>query len=167
VADLRAFLKLHLPEYMVPAAFVSLPAMPLTPSGKLDRRALPAPDASRAEPAADFVAPRDPVEAVLAGIWLDVLGVPSVGAHDNFFELGGHSLLATLVISRVRETFQIGLPLRTLFEAPTVAGLAEALVAHEPVPGRVAAIAKLRQKLGGLSADAIQSALQSRRKVAV
>ncbi len=120
--ELREHLRRSLPEHMVPAAFVGLESLPLTASGKLDRRALPAPDYGSA--AERYVAPRTPAEEVLAGIWAETLRLERVGAHDSFFELGGHSLLATRVMSRVRDVFGVELPLRALFEAPTVAGLA-------------------------------------------
>ncbi|MBI5302089.1 MAG: amino acid adenylation domain-containing protein [Chloroflexi bacterium] len=125
IADLRLFLKAKLPDYMVPCAFVMLDALPLTPNGKLDRNALPAPDLSRRDWAGDFVAPRTPVEELLVEIWKPVLGVEQIGVRDNFFDLGGHSLLATQLVSRVREAFQIELPLRHIFESPTIAELAE------------------------------------------
>ncbi|RKH27986.1 non-ribosomal peptide synthetase, partial [Corallococcus sp. CA041A] len=124
VSVLRAHLKQHLPEYMVPAAFVPLDALPLNANGKVDRKALPVPDAS---PLADFVAPRDATEEKLAGVFAQVLRVERVGIHDDFFALGGHSLLATQLVSRIRATFDAELPLRSLFEAPTVAALAERL----------------------------------------
>jgi amino acid adenylation domain-containing protein len=122
-SDLRGFLKAKLPDYMIPGAFVILSALPLTPNGKVDRRALPAPD-FQPELQLSFVAPRTPIEEMLASIWADVLRIEIVGVHHNFFELGGHSLLATQVISRVRDTFAVELPLRSLFEAPTIAEFA-------------------------------------------
>jgi amino acid adenylation domain-containing protein len=119
--ELRSHLAGRLPEHEVPSAFVLLDRLPLTPSGKVDRRALPAPETGGPE---GFVAPRTPTEEVLAGIWAEVLRCEHVGATDNFFELGGHSLVATQVVARAREVFRIELPVRTLFEAPTLAGLA-------------------------------------------
>jgi acyl-coenzyme A synthetase/AMP-(fatty) acid ligase/acyl carrier protein len=122
--DLRSFLQYKLPDYMVPSAFVFLDSLPLSPSGKLDRKALPAPDHSRPELDDAFVAPRNPVEAILANIWAEVLNVEKVGIRDNFFNLGGHSLLATQVISRTRNAFSIEVPLRQVFDAPTIAEMA-------------------------------------------
>jgi amino acid adenylation domain-containing protein len=124
-AGLRAHLRERLPEHMVPAAFVVLEQLPLTPNGKLDVRALPAPELASGEER--YVAPRTPVEEVLAGIWAELLRLERVGVHDHFFELGGHSLLATRVVSRVRELFNVELPLRAVFEHPTVEGLAGVL----------------------------------------
>ncbi len=123
MSDLRHFLKQQLPDYMVPGAFVVLDALPLTPNGKVDHRALPAPE-KRSEREESFVAPRTPIEEMLASIWSNILSIDSVGIYDNFFELGGHSLLATQVISRVRDTLTVSLPLRSLFEAPTIAEFA-------------------------------------------
>ena len=124
IPDLRDHLGQTLPAYMLPTAFVLLDALPLTPNGKLDRRALPAPDLADAGLQTAFAAPRTMIEEILTGIWADVLKLERVGIHDNFFELGGHSLLATQLVSRVRETFQLDLPLRGIFQSPTVAELA-------------------------------------------
>ena len=120
--QLRAFVKEQLPDYMVPAAIVILAKLPLTPNGKIDRQALPAPEEA---PTKTYVPPRTPTEEVLANIWAQVLRLDRVGVHDDFFEIGGHSLLATQVISRLHRTLKVDLPLRTLFEAPTVAKLTQ------------------------------------------
>ncbi|MBD0263288.1 MAG: amino acid adenylation domain-containing protein, partial [Tolypothrix sp. Co-bin9] len=122
VSLLRQILKEKLPEYMVPKAYVILKSLPLTPNGKVDRRALNTPNITFDQP--DFVAPRTQVEDLLVEIWAKILGKEQVGIHDNFFELGGHSLLATQLVSRIRDTFKIDLPVRNLFEAPTVEQLA-------------------------------------------
>jgi amino acid adenylation domain-containing protein len=122
VERLRQHVAERLPVYMVPAAFVLLEALPHTPNGKVDRAALPEP--GLAARAAGYVPPRTPAEELIAGVWAEVLGLPRVGAEDNFFELGGHSLLATRVMVRLRDAFGMDLPLRRLFEAPTVSGLA-------------------------------------------
>jgi len=122
--ELTAHLRDRLPAYMLPAAIVALDALPLLPNGKVDRRSLPAPEPARPE-GADFVAPRTPQEEMIADIWASVIGLERVGVEDNFFAIGGHSLLATQVISRVREAFGVELPVRALFDAPTVAGLAD------------------------------------------
>jgi amino acid adenylation domain-containing protein len=124
-AALRAHLAERLPEYMIPSAFVYMDAFPVNPNGKLDRKALPEPDFAPAEEG--YVAPRTPVEEVLAGIWAEVLGLERVGVEESFFDLGGHSLLATRVVSWVRDVFGVDLPLRALFEGPTVAELARAV----------------------------------------
>jgi amino acid adenylation domain-containing protein len=122
--QLREFLWSKLPEYMVPSAFVTLDTLPLTPSGKVDRKALPAPDGEIGREQ-EYVTPRTPSEEIIADIFAAVLGVPNVGIHDNFFDLGGHSLLATQIVSRLRDAFQMELPLRSLFEKPTVALLSD------------------------------------------
>jgi len=124
---LREALARRLPDYMVPAAIIMLDRMPLTPNGKVDRRALPAPDLRSAADAGVMVEPRTQTEQALADIWVQVLRLPRVGIHDDFFALGGHSLLATQVISRVRATFEFDAPLRWLFEARTVASFAARL----------------------------------------
>jgi thioesterase domain-containing protein len=126
VDDLRAYLAARLPAYMVPSVIVSLDALPLTPNGKVDRRALPPPAGPPAPACAEL--PRTPIEDMVAGIWADVLERPGVGIHQDFFELGGHSLLAARLVRQLGEIFAIDLPLRTLFESPTVAETALAIV---------------------------------------
>ncbi len=124
--DLRTFLYQTLPAYMVPATFTLLERLPLSPNGKVDRQSLPAPE--REQP---YVAPRSPLEQQVAALWSALLNVPRVGLHDNFFALGGHSLLATQLVSRLRTTLQIDLPVRRIFEAPTVADLAKLIAAMQ------------------------------------
>ncbi|MBD2201839.1 amino acid adenylation domain-containing protein [Calothrix sp. FACHB-1219] len=123
--DLREFLEQKLPEYMIPAAFVALEALPITPNGKLDRWALPAPNITQLSSPSDFIAPSTAIEKQLVNIWTEILGIDNIGIHHNFFNLGGHSLLATRLISQIRQIFQIELPLRRIFEKPTIAGLAK------------------------------------------
>jgi amino acid adenylation domain-containing protein/non-ribosomal peptide synthase protein (TIGR01720 family) len=125
IAELRDYLKEKLPEYMVPSALVFLSAFPISPSAKVDRKALPAPDMSRMSLEKKYVAPRNAEEEILAEMWEEVLKVPQIGTEDNFFELGGHSLLVTQVTSRVRKVFNVELPVRSLFEANTISKLAE------------------------------------------
>ncbi|MDJ1168163.1 amino acid adenylation domain-containing protein [Roseofilum sp. BLCC_M154] len=128
IPQLREFLQEKLPDYMMPSAFVVLDKLPLSPSGKVDRRALPAPDKSRPVLDVELVAPRTPTEEILAGLWADVLNLNEIGVLDNFFMLGGDSIQATQLISRVRDTFGIELSLHRLFESPTVAELSETLL---------------------------------------
>ncbi|MDJ1175086.1 non-ribosomal peptide synthetase [Roseofilum capinflatum] len=128
IPQLREFLQEKLPDYMVPSAFVVLDKLPLSPSGKVDRRALPAPDKSRPLLDVELVAPRTPTEEILAGIWAKILSLDEVGVLDNFFMLGGDSIQATQLISRVRDTFGIELSLHRLFESPTVAEFGELIL---------------------------------------
>ena len=123
-AELRSYIKQMLPEYMTPSVFVIMDEMPLTPNGKIDRRALPDPEVSRSEEREENTEPRNPVEEIVAGIFEEVLKVGRVGREDNFFEIGGHSLLATQVVSRIREVFEVEIGVRNIFERATVAGLA-------------------------------------------
>jgi len=123
-----SILRQKLPAYMVPSAYGVLDKMPLTAAGKLNRKALPVPAWDRSELEADYVAPRSPLEEALTKIWSDLLRVERVGIRDNFFDLGGHSLLATQLVSHVRKEFQVEIPLRALFEAPSVEGLAVAVL---------------------------------------
>ncbi|MEV7602207.1 amino acid adenylation domain-containing protein [Kitasatospora sp. NPDC089797] len=147
-AELRALLRADLPEYMVPSVFVTLEALPLSPNGKVDRAALPEPDANADRAASAYVAPRDDTERVLAALWADLLEVERVGADDDFFALGGHSLLATRLASAVLETFGVDLPLRELFEAPTLAEQAQRLAARGRETGTdVAAVAGIAAAL--------------------
>ena len=124
--ELRRFLQGKLPAYMVPSAFMVLEALPLTTNGKIDRLALPIPARHQARDSV-FIAPRMPLEEQLATLWATLLNVSPISVHDDFFALGGHSLLATQMVSRLRDAFQVELPLRYMFEAPTVAGLAEVI----------------------------------------
>ena len=125
INEIQNHLQTRLPDYMLPSAFVQLETLPLTLNGKIDRRALPLLDGVHLKREGVNIAPRSPIEEILTAIWADVLRLEQVGIYDNFFDLGGHSLLATQVIARMRETLQMELPLRVLFEAPTVASLAE------------------------------------------
>src|SRR5581483_4355167 len=124
VSELREHLKSRLPEYMVPSAFLMLESLPLSANGKLDRKALPAPDWS-VEASSEYAEPRTPVEEALCGIWSQVLGLGRIGVKEDFFDLGGHSLLGMRVVAQVREVFEVELPLRAVFEAPTVEALSQ------------------------------------------
>ncbi len=161
---LRSYLLEKLPEYMVPSAFVLLDTFPLNTNGKIDRRALSLLEGTKLKRGGAYVAPRNPLEEALAAMWASLLRIEQVGIYDNFFELGGHSLLATQLISHVRKAFQVEVPLRDLLKAPSVAGLAEALVQHEKVAGQVIAIARLRKKIDAMSLDEIREALQNKKK---
>jgi acyl carrier protein len=153
VLEVRDHLRATLPDHMVPSAFVTLEALPLSPNGKVDRAGLP--DA-RGERESAFVAPRTPAETVIAGVWAEVLGLARVGVHEDFFELGGHSLLATQVVTRLRALFDVEVPLRAIFESPTVAALAEA-VASQP-GGRPGALPSARPS------GALRTQLERRRR---
>jgi amino acid adenylation domain-containing protein len=131
VSSLRRALLQKLPDYMIPSAFMILDAFPLTPNGKVDRRALPPPSRLRPKLENPYVAPRGPVEEALIEIWAEVLDLDHLGINDNFFELGGHSLLATQVITRVINTFRAKVPIRSLFQAPTVADMAVVIVQNQ------------------------------------
>jgi acyl carrier protein len=126
-AELRAYLAQWLPDYMVPASFVRLDKLPLTANGKVDRPALPPPGSEKTEPTQQPVGPRTETEKALAAIWSELLYVERIGIHDDFFDLGGQSLMAIRAVSRIRDVFEVDLPLRNLFEHPTVAGLAEVI----------------------------------------
>jgi amino acid adenylation domain-containing protein len=125
--DLRSYLKSKLPDYMVPAVFVEMVEFPLSPNGKTDRRALPAPGVVQTEVDEDFVAPRNALEEVVAGVWSELLGVDRVGVYEDLFELGAHSISLTRAAARLRERFNVEVPLQCFFDSPTVAGVAAAL----------------------------------------
>ncbi len=146
---------------MLPSAFVVMESLPLNVSGKVDRRALPEPDLDHPTLKTPYVAPRTPVEAELARIWSKVLSVEQVGIYDDFFELGGHSLLATHIVSRLRDAYQVELPLRRLFETPTIAGLAVALAQAQAEQAGDDQVAQLLTELEQLSEDEAQRVLAS------
>jgi len=132
---LRTFLEGKLPGYMVPADIVVLDALPLTPAGKLDRQALPAPDSAPAQTTREYVAPRDQLEEDLARLWSELLGVPRVGVHDDFFDLGGHSMMVAWLVVRIEDRLGLDLPMRALYEAPTIAQLARLIEDDRRTPG--------------------------------
>ena len=133
IPELREYLTELLPDYMIPVGFVVIDEIPLTPNGKVDRNALPAPEFSRADLGYIYVPPRNPIEERLVEVWANILKIErdNIGINDNFFELGGHSLLATQIISRINQEFSISLPLKDLFESPTIASLALAIQVSE------------------------------------
>jgi amino acid adenylation domain-containing protein len=149
--ELRNHLRIRLPNYMIPSRFVFLDALPLTPNGKLDRRALPDPGKSRPDLDALFVAPRTPVEEAVANIWAEVLSVDQVGINDNFLDLGGHSLLATQIVARVQDCLDVEVPVRTLFESPTVADMAIIIVQRWAAQENRADLERLVIKVKALS----------------
>lgn len=161
-SELLDYLKGVLPSYMMPAAFVLLDALPLTPNGKLDRLALPVPERAGNRGEDRFVAPRSPVEEVLAEIWAEVLRIDRVGVHDNFFDLGGHSLLATQIVSRIQETFQTKFPLRKILEEPTVADAATALLDSDDRT-RIERTAKVLLKVAQLTDKEAEQLLKEKR----
>jgi amino acid adenylation domain-containing protein len=156
-SELRQYLKERLPEYMVPAVFVSLEHLPLTVNGKVDRKALPAAELSAVRE--EYVGPRNAVEEELCRIWTEVLKVERVGIEDNFFELGGHSLLATIVVASIEEILQVEVKLRTLFENPTVAELAETLLENPDERELIERAAELAAQLNQLSNEEIETLL--------
>lgn len=152
-SEIYAFLQEKLPAYMIPSAFIMIKELPLTPNGKVDKRALPLPDQSEVESEVNFVAPRTPMEETIAQIWREVLGLTQVGVESNFFDLGGHSLMATRVVSQIRERCGVELPLRVLFESPTIAALAEKLEQSESKETELARIMRLLNEMENLSEE--------------
>ncbi len=160
-SELRRFLLQKLPDYMIPQVFVFLEKMPLMPGGKVDRRALPEPEATRPELENTFVAPRTSVEKELAAIWSNVLQVEKAGIHDNFFELGGHSLLAIQIVSRIRAVFNVEAPLRSMFEAPTIAELAMIIGKIQLAGAEDEEAAKVLAELEELSEEEAEALLEA------
>lgn len=163
IADLRGFLKSKLPEYMAASSFVLLDAMPLTPNGKVDRQALPIPDGGQSNTDRPYIAPRSPVEQELAQLWSGLLGIERVGIHDHFFEMGGHSLLLTQLGLRIRKAFRVSLPLRALFDAPTLHDMASAVVSGQIEQLDRAKFDDLIKKLKQLSPSEMSEQLQAER----
>ncbi|MBD2339089.1 amino acid adenylation domain-containing protein [Calothrix sp. FACHB-156] len=153
--EVRQHLEEQLPDYMIPSAFVLLDSLPLTTNGKLDRRALPSPDLGQNR-RASFVPPQTETEQAVANIISAVLEIEKIGIHDNFFELGGHSLLATQVISRLRQTFTIELPVQTIFQSPTIAGLAEIVNVKQLEQADDDALAQILAEVNQLSSQEVK-----------
>jgi Acyl-CoA synthetases (AMP-forming)/AMP-acid ligases II len=150
-AELKRHVRERLPEYMVPEVIIAMEEMPITASGKVDRKKLSALEDGGGQAEREVVGPRTAVEEILVGIVGEVLKLDRVGIHDNFFEIGGHSLLATQVVSRVRNMFEVEIAVGSMFEATTVAQLAEVLISREPKPGQTEKIAKILKKLNSLT----------------
>jgi amino acid adenylation domain-containing protein len=161
VAQLRDFLRQQLPDYMIPSHFILLDSLPLTSTGKVDRLHLPEPDYSWARMEGGFVAPQGSLEQEIAEIWSEVLGIQSIGVHDNFFDLGGHSLLATQLTSRLRKRLSVDIPLRSLFESPTIASLALAIVQAKASQSNAEMMQALLDDLERLSDDEIEMLLSN------
>ena len=153
VNELRQFLREQLPEFMVPSFFVTLETLPLTHTGKLNRKLLPPPRQSRNDLADAYLAPRTPLEEIIAEVLCEALHLPQVGIHDDFFTLGGHSLLAVRVIGRLRDRLELELPVRYLFESPTVAGLAAGVLQHQTANRDENEVDRLLSALEGLPED--------------
>ena len=169
-SELRRWLRNKLPEYLLPSNFVSVESIALTPNGKVDHAALPAERSDESE--RPYLAPRNETERQIAEFWSQMLGTPRVGVYDHFFELGGHSLLGTQVISRIRRAFRVEIPLRTLFEEPTVAALATAVqkaqtsgqTIRAPLVSKRRAVStreKLAARLKDLSDEEVEALLRS------
>jgi amino acid adenylation domain-containing protein len=153
--ELRGVVQERLPDYMVPSAFVFLEALPLTPTGKVDRLALPPPSMARPDMATPFAAPRTPMEDTLTRIWTEVLGLTAVGIHDPFLELGGDSLMAMQIVSRVRDTFHVEMPLRALLEASTIADMTGVIIQHQARQIKQEDLARLLAEVEALSEEEV------------
>jgi hypothetical protein len=160
-SQLRTFLQQKLPDYMVPSVYVMIEALPLTPHGKVDRRALPAPDTVRPELKQPYVAPRTQDEAKLATIWCELLGLERIGVYDNLFELGGHSLLLARLASRIAEVFQVTMPLHMLFDLVTIDAMMLAILERQAETADERRIDEMLDKLAQLSADEVMKLLRT------
>jgi acyl carrier protein len=158
--DLREYLRKYVPDYMVPSNFILVDTLPLNVNGKVDRRALSSTDISQA-PAATAPPLVNPTEDKLLGIWRDVLGVNAIKSDDNFFDLGGHSLLAVQIIARIRNAFGIPVPLRCIFEAPTISGLSEIIAQYSSAAQEDEDVARILQEVEGLSEEEAQRLLKA------
>jgi amino acid adenylation domain-containing protein len=156
VSQMRRFLEARLPDYMIPSTFLFLEALPLTDTLKVDRKALPKPNGLRPEISAPYTAARNSTEEALVKIWAEMLNLDQVGVHDNFFDLGGHSLTATRVISRVVKTFPLDLPVKALFDSPTVAEMAEIIARHQDNKSSNTDLQKILNELESLSDEEAQ-----------
>ena len=154
-SEMWTFLQEKLPSYMLPSVFVTIKELPLTPNGKVDRRALPLPEQIGDEVSANFIAPRTVMEETVAEIWRQTLGLTQVGVESNFFDLGGHSLLATRVMSQIRESCGVELPLRELFESPTIAGLARKLEEAQPKETELGRILSMLENMENISEEEV------------
>ncbi len=156
---LRAYLQQQLPAHMIPTTFMRLEAFPQTPSGKINRRALPVPDWAATSAQSNPVEPRTPEEVQLAALWCHFLKIEHIGIYDDFFALGGHSLLATRILARIRQTFQVDLSLRTFFETPTIAGLSLAILEHKAAQTDSDELADLLVEIEDLTEEEAQQLL--------
>jgi acyl carrier protein len=161
ILELRQFLRQRLPAYLVPSSFVVLDSLPLSPNGKVDRNALPAPGEQDVELGGVYVAPGTPIEQDVAGILREALGVKDVGIYDDFFALGGHSLLATRVINRVNSAFQVELPIRALFDTPTVSGIVAAIIESQVERSEDEVLSQMLAELETLSDDEVDAAFNN------
>jgi len=162
IPELREYMRSKLPDYMVPTSFMLLDALPLSPNGKIDRRALPAPDHSRPELSHEYAPPSNELETVVADVWIEVFEVEQVGIHDNFLEMGGHSLIATQIMARLQDVFPIQLPLRLIFGAPTVVELSERIKeTGDKVGVDCVEVAKTMIELGQMSDEEINALLSA------
>jgi acyl carrier protein len=154
--NLRTFFKNRLPDYMIPSTFITLEKMPVTSTGKINRRELPQPGSSRPELGISYAAPRTSVETELERIWASVLYLNHVGINDNFFDLGGHSLAASRVISRVIQTFQLELPIKALFDAPSVAEMAAIITQHQAKRASDTELAQMLREVEAMTEEEAQ-----------